>query len=77
MLTTCAIENNIKADKNTLTVRLGVKDIQLYHALFILIVIFLFNTLFSMLNLHHLTGWLLCLINIYIVKLYKESCSLT
>ncbi len=45
MLTICEIENNIKADKNTLAVKLGVKYTQLYHAIFILIVIFLFNNL--------------------------------
>lgn len=55
------IENDIKAGKNTLAVRLGTKGARKYHAALILIAIFCL-ILFSLLYLHHWTGWLFLLV---------------
>lgn len=54
------IENDIKAGKNTLAVRLGTKGARKYQAALILIAIFCL-ILFSLLYLHHWTGWLFLL----------------
>lgn len=68
------IDNDIKAGKNTLSVRLGANRARQYHVAIILIAIFCF-ILFILLYLHHWTGWLFVLAIPILFKPYKESYS--